>query len=54
MKTEDICVGDCDYHRDLGAYGWCDLSDNQCVVGVINGNECDEFNELKKEWEAEQ
>ena len=53
MKT-DISVTDCDYHSELGANGWCALSENPCYVGMIDGNECDEFNELKAEWENEE
>ena len=49
-----ISVSDCDYHKNLGAYGWCNLSDNPCLVGMIDGNECDEFNELKKAHRNEQ
>ncbi len=53
MKMENITVEDCDYHQDLGAYGWCNLSENPCYVGMIDGNECDELNELRKEMEEE-
>ncbi len=53
MEVKDISVSDCDYHRMIGDMGWCDLSDNHCFVGMLDGNECDEFNELKKEWSEE-
>lgn len=48
-EDKDIDVRGCDYHRIIrGSLSWCDLSDNQCFVGLIDGNECDEFNDLKK------
>ena len=50
MDAEDITVSDCDYHS---ASGWCTLSENECFVSMLDGNECDEFNELKNEWVAE-
>ena len=48
MEAEDITTRDCDYHRQIGdTLDWCDLSDNPCFVGMIDGDECDEFNELR-------
>lgn len=42
-------VYDCDYYHN----SWCTLSDNQCFVGMIDGDECDEFNELKEQMKLE-
>jgi len=51
IDTGNVTVKDCGYHRQIGDMDWCDLSDNPCFVGILDGNECDEFNELKEEWE---
>ena len=53
MITEERCPELKAVRAGDETYYWCNLSDHLCVVEYGDENDCEDWNDIKKEWEDE-